>query len=126
MIDYVIRNAESESAIFFLLTAYIETTQFGEKLPEYLTNLPITGLKDVGTRSRQLMLELDKASEQPDDKSCVVIEEALHIFDDALCRLKVLEHEKRPLWASSLSGGNVRNSLRRVNGGTRSATQGAA
>lgn len=39
MIDDVIRNAESESAIYFLLDAYVETTQFGERLPEYLTIL---------------------------------------------------------------------------------------
>ena len=92
IIDRVIRDAESDSAIYFLLTAYIETTQFGGRLPEYLTNLPITGLKDVETRSRHLMMELGKISDPLHDKSCVVIEEALHIFDDAVCRLKVLEH----------------------------------
>ena len=92
IIDREIRDAESENAIYFLLTAYIETTQFGGRLPEYLTKLPITGLKDVEARSRQLMMELAKASQQRHDKSCVVIEEALHIFDDAVCRLKVLEH----------------------------------
>lgn len=102
MIDDVIRNAESESAIYFLLDAYVETTQFGERLPEYLTNLPITGLRDVEIRSQQLMMELGRASTQLQDKSCVVIEEALHIFDDALCRLKVLEHpcEPRCTWAA--------------------------
>ena len=92
IVDRAIRDAESESAIYFLLTAYIETTQFGGRLPEYLTKLPITGLIDVEARSRQLMMELGKASQQRHDKSCVVLEEALHIFDDAVCRLKVLEH----------------------------------
>ena len=119
MIDHIIRNAESESAIYFLLVAYIETTQFGEKLPEYLTNLPITGLKDVETRSQQLVMELDNASKQLSDKSCVVIEEALHIFDAALFRLKFLEHEKGPLLAPNSSGDNVRNSPGRVHGGIR-------
>jgi len=92
VIDYVIRNAESERAIYFLLAAYIETTRFGERLPEYLTNLPITGMEDVETRFQQLLRERDKASEQPPTKSSAIIEEALRIFDDALCRLKVLEH----------------------------------
>ena len=116
MICDVIRNAESESVIYFLLAAYLETAQFGGKLPEYLTNLPITGLKNVETRFQQLMMELE-ASEQRHDKSCVVIKEALHIFDAALCRLKFLEREKGPLLASNLSGDNVRNSPRRVHGG---------
>lgn len=96
MIDHVIRNAESASAIYFLLDAYVETTQFGERLPQYLTNLPVAGVKDVEMRSRQLMLERDKVSEQLPKKSSVIIEEALHVFDDALCRLKVLEHPHPP------------------------------
>ena len=96
MICDVIRNAESESVIYFLLAAYIEATQFEGKLPGHLTKLPITGLQDVETRFQQLMMERDRASEQLPDKSCVVIEEALHIFDAALCRLKLLERKKGP------------------------------
>lgn len=102
IIDHVIRDADSESAIYFLLAAYIETTQFGGRLPEYLTNLPITGLEDVETRFQQLMVELDKAPKQLHNESRVVIDEALHIFDAALCRLKVLEHSSfRPLHMGS-------------------------
>jgi hypothetical protein len=96
IIGRVIRDAESENEIYFLLTAYIEATQFGGRLPEYLTNLPITGLKDVEARSQRLIMERDKASEQPSNKAGVIIEEALQIFDDALCRLKVLEHAHPP------------------------------
>ncbi|MBI2291938.1 MAG: hypothetical protein HYU73_16745 [Betaproteobacteria bacterium] len=114
IIDYVIRNAESESAIYFLLAAYIETTQFGERLPEYLTNLPITGMEDVETRFQQLMMECDKASERLPNKSGAIIEEALHIFDDALCRLKVLEHA------------HPGRCLSRPSQNTHSASQGAA
>jgi len=127
IIDYAIRNAESESAIYFLLTAYIETTQFGGRLPEYLTNLPITRLEDVETRCQRFMVELDKTSKQLRNESRLVLEEALHIFDAALCRLKVLEREKRPLLSSHLSGDNARNSPRRGHGDDiRSATQGVA
>lgn len=127
IIDYAIRNAESESAIYFLLTAYIETTQFGGRLPEYLTNLPITRLEDVETRSQRFVVELDKASKQLSNESGLVLEEALQIFDAALCRLKVLEREKTPFLASRLSGDNVRNSPRRGHGDdTRGATQGQA
>lgn len=117
MIADAIRDAESECVIYFLLAAYIEAAQFGGKLPEYLTILPITGLKDVETRLQQLMMELDKASERLHEKACVVIKEALHIFDAALCRLKFLEHEKELLLASNLTGDNVRNSSRRVHDG---------
>ena len=96
MIDHVIRNAESESAIYFLLDAYVETTQFGERLPEHLTNLPITGVDDVEARFQQLLKELGKAPGQFYSKSHVVIEEALHIFEDALGRLKALEQTHSP------------------------------
>lgn len=37
MIAGVIRIMESERAIYFLFTDYIETTQFGAQLPKYLT-----------------------------------------------------------------------------------------
>ena len=127
IIDYAIRSAESESAIYFLLTAYIETTQFGGSLPEYLTNLPITGLEDVETRFQRFMAELDKASKQLRNESRLVLEEALYIFDAALCRLKVLEREKRPLLAPQLPGDNMRNSPRSDHGDdTRSTAEGVA
>jgi hypothetical protein len=72
MIADVIRNAESEYVIYFLLAAYIEAVQLGGKFPEYLMNLPVTGLKDVEMRLQQLMTEFDKASERLHDKACVV------------------------------------------------------
>jgi hypothetical protein len=93
MISDVIRNAESEYVIYFLLDAYIETVQFSAKLPERLTNLPIIGLNDVRTRFQQLVIELEKASKQLDDKACPVIKEALHIFGAALSRLRSLDAE---------------------------------
>ncbi len=112
MITDVFPNAESEFVILFLLTAYIEATQFAGKIPEHLTNLPITGLEDVETRFQQLIMEYDKAFEKQHDKACVEIEEALRIFDAALCRLKFLEREKE-LLASNLSGDSVRTSSRK-------------
>lgn len=117
MIVDVIRNAESEYVIYFLLAAYIEATHFAGKLPEYLTNLPITGLKDVEMRFERLMREFDKPSEQLHDKACVIIKEALHIFDAALCRLQFLERGREPSLASNLSKDNVSNLPRHVHGG---------
>ena len=117
MVADVIRNAESEYVIYFLLAAYVEAADFAGKLPGHLTNLPITGLRDVETRFQRLMREFDRPSEQHlHDKTRVVIKEALHIFDAALYRLKFLEREKEPL-ASNLSRDNAKNSPGRVHRG---------
>jgi hypothetical protein len=86
----VIRNADSEYVIFFLLTAYIEALQFGNRLPARLTRLPVTGIRDLGSLYQGLVVELDAASRKLDDKAHVLITEALQIFDTALHRLALL------------------------------------
>ncbi len=93
MIANVIAKAESEHVIYFLLGAYLEATQFGRILPERLTNLPITGLQDIETRFEQLSEEFAKQSNQEHEKARLEIDEALHIFDTALRRLRYLERE---------------------------------
>ena len=86
----VIRDADSEYVVYFLLVAYIEALQFCNRLPARLTRLPVTGIHDVGARCHGLVTELDSASRKLDDQACVVIKEALHVFATALHRLALL------------------------------------
>jgi hypothetical protein len=86
----VIRDADSEYVVFFLLTSYIEALQFGNRLPARLTSLPVTGIRDLGRRYQDLVVELDAASRKLDNKARVLITEALQIFDTALHRLALL------------------------------------
>jgi hypothetical protein len=86
-----IRHADSEHVVFFLLTSYIiEALQFCNRLPARLTSLPLTGIQDVGTRYRGLMIELDSAPRKLDDTTRVLVTEALLIFGTALRRLELL------------------------------------
>ena len=94
MILDVIQDADSEYVIFFLLAAYLEASLFAGKLPEYIKSLPIVGVGDVAMRYQRLMTELHKAAEQSDDKSCLELQDALRVFDAALCRLAFLERVK--------------------------------
>jgi hypothetical protein len=94
MIADVIRKAETEHEIFFLLTAYSEAVRFCDKLnclPDDITRLPLGGAADVKTRFEQLILELDSASRRLDDRSCLVIREAVHILGTALSRVELLD-----------------------------------
>ena len=86
----VIRDANSEYVIFFLLSAYIDALRFCNCLPARLTSLPLTGIHDVGTRYQSLVAERDSASRKADDKVDVLIKEALHVFGTALHRLALL------------------------------------
>ena|SRR5882757_5606543 len=86
----VIRDADSEHVVYFLLVAYIEALQFCNRLPARLTRLPVTGIHDIGTRYQDLVIELDSASRKLDDKACVLIAEALNVFGTALHRLALL------------------------------------
>jgi hypothetical protein len=93
MIDDAIRNAESDHQIYSLLTAYIETLQFGIGCPEQPTNPAIIGLDDVRTRFRQLITEFDNASTHAEDKR-PLMKQALYIYGAALCRLQSLDEKK--------------------------------
>jgi hypothetical protein len=86
----VIRDADSEYVVYFLLVAYIEALQFCNRLPARLTRLPVTGVHDIETRYQDLVVELDSASRKLDDRVCVLIKEALHVFATALHRLVLL------------------------------------
>lgn len=92
MIDDAIRSAEADHQIYSLLADYIETLQLGAERPERLTTPPISGMDDLRTRFRQLMIELDNASTQIADKR-PVIKQALFIYEAALSRLQFLDNK---------------------------------
>jgi hypothetical protein len=99
MICDAMLSADSEYVIYFLLSAYLETTQFGGKLPECLTKLPLAGLSDVERRF-QLTIALTMKSTLPaghsNNRAGKVIEEALQTFEAALNRLNALKRTRTP------------------------------
>jgi hypothetical protein len=107
MICDAMGSAESEYVIYFLLAAYLETTQFGSKLPECVTKLPLVGSSDVETRF-QLTMALTMKSTLPsghsNDKAGKVLGEALQIFGVALNRLNYLKRTRTPLSTLGSSG----------------------
>lgn len=96
MVADIIRNANTEHEIYFLLTSYVESVTSCDKLhcmSERITRLPLNGVADVRERFEQLMIELDAASKRLDDNSCTVIREAVHILGCALNRLSMLDEQ---------------------------------
>lgn len=98
MLADVIREARTEQEVFHLLNSYIEAVGSHGK-PSYLLDEDVAALpscaNDVMQRCSEFMGELDAASRRLDDKACLECREKLHIFSNALHRLKLLEHEKR-------------------------------
>lgn len=96
MITDVIVEAKTEHAIYFLLTAYLESVRFGDKfrlLPEHITRLPLDGIVDVRVRFHDLRTELDRASGPGCSKAGALIKEALYVFGTGLDRLTWLALE---------------------------------
>ena len=96
----VIREASNEHEVYFLLTSYVETVRYCDKLaclPQPVRELPVTGVEDVRNRIGGLKAELK--SPPGDEQSRHVVQEAAEIFDEALNRLQWLEWERRRVWA---------------------------
>ena len=112
----VIRGAETDHEIYFLLTAYVQAVRHGDRLrlaPDLLARLPLHGMSDVQSRFEALVPELDKASRRLDSKGCLLIREALNIFGTALDRLTALELQSlRPASAPADAARELRESLR--------------
>lgn len=96
MIADLIREARTEQEIFHLLNAYIEAAGCDGKssyLPDDMATLP-SCVNDVMQRCFKLMEALDVSSKRLDDEACLALKEALHVYGNALNRLKSLEREK--------------------------------
>jgi hypothetical protein len=97
VITDVIREADSDHVIYFLLISYINAARYSDKvksLPDRIAALPLAGKDDVRSRFELLMAELDAASKRLDDDACVTIKEALTTFGIALFRLQSLDHRR--------------------------------
>lgn len=97
MITDVIREAESEHEIYFLLTAYMEAIHFGDKLnlqSDLADILPIASMEKVRKQFKQFIVELDMASKALNHDACLVLKEAMLIFNIALNRLESLPGRK--------------------------------
>lgn len=96
MIADMIRKAKTEQDVFSLLATYVEALGRSEKaryLPKGMVTLP-NGVGGLTRRCLGLMGELDAASRRLDDQACLALREALHIFSNALNRLKSFERER--------------------------------
>jgi hypothetical protein len=95
-INDVIREASNEHEVYFLLTSYVETVRFCDKLnclPPPVRELPLGGVEDVKNRIGGLKAEL--GTSHVDDNSRVIVEEAAGLFGEALNRLLWLQWEKQ-------------------------------
>jgi len=94
MID-VIREADNEHEIYFLLTAYVEAVRHCDPLhhlPEVVRALPLTGVEDVRDRTERLRAVLESPGAL-DDMKRLVLAEAHGIFAVARRRLETLLEE---------------------------------
>lgn len=110
----VIRVAGSDHVIYFLLSSYVNTSRYGDRLkslPEQVAALPLTSRDDVKSRFEILMRELDAASKRLDDQACDILKEALAIFGIALNRLQSLDGSR--YWPIELEAGSAKISARR-------------
>jgi hypothetical protein len=85
-----IRFADSEHAVYFLLTNYVESLQFSQRLPECLIALPLAGPNDVRLRLDKLVVYYESQIRLMDNSACDVAGEALEVFDAAVRRLNNL------------------------------------
>lgn len=93
----VIREANDEHEIYFLLTSYVEAVRYCDKLnnlPDPMRELPFIGMEDVQARVEVLGSELGKPSREAEGCDHDVVREAMAIFAVALDRLVSLKEKK--------------------------------
>jgi hypothetical protein len=93
LIAELIREARNEQEVYQLLNAYIEGTGRGGKrsyVAEDTARLPSCS-NDVMQRLLELVGDLDAASQRLDDQACLALKEAVHVFSNALHRLRLFE-----------------------------------
>lgn len=91
-ITEAIRTAQTKHALYFLLTAYVETLAFAESIPEKVRSLPIRGRGDVEQRG-QVMYDLLQAPTT--ELVAPKLEEAANVFSLASKQLEKLSQECR-------------------------------
>ena len=89
MIIDVILDANTEHEIFFLLTAYVESLRYCDKLgtlPQDLTRLPLSGVGDVQGKFVELRAEIGKPA-AAGGRTHAILREAADVFGAAVDRL---------------------------------------
>ena len=112
MLRNVIVEARTEYEIFFLLTAYLESVRYCDKLnllPEDITRLPCSGIDDVRTRLERLDAGL-RAPQQGEyqARANAIVRESVDVLHASLDRLQQLASPanvervpacgERPVW----------------------------
>ncbi len=90
----VIREANDEHEIYFLLTSYVEAVRYCDKLtilPDPMRELPFVGMEDVRARIEALRGELREPSREAGRRDHDIVREAMAIFTVALDRLVSLK-----------------------------------
>ena len=94
MLRDVIVEARTEYEIFFLLTAYLESLRYCDKLsllPEHLTRLPCSGIDDVRVRLEGVDRGLRTMQRgECQDRAIAVLQESLDVLRASLDRLQQL------------------------------------
>ena len=93
MIVEAICASGTEYEVYFLLTSYVETLAYCDKLKllhPRMTDLPLRGKADIARRAWRCGLELAKSSRDESDAVSATIREALSVFGAALDRLDLL------------------------------------
>ena len=94
LIADAIRTSQSEAAVHFLLTAYLDNLSRSEsssRLPTPVTRLPLAGDDDVRDRMLALVTQLLAPTENLDEVDNEVLTDALRVFGAAVYRLTVLD-----------------------------------
>lgn len=94
LIIEAMRSSNSAHEVCFLLTNYVETLQFydaSRRLPAGVTVLPVLGLDDIEMRYAGLReSQLCDLARSRCNTAGEIINEAVDVFYEALCRLKTL------------------------------------
>jgi hypothetical protein len=90
MISDVILEANTEHEVFFLLTAYVESLRYCDKLgtlPHNLTRLPLSGMGEVQNKFVGLRAALIAEGKDYGPGTHAILREAADIFGAAVDRL---------------------------------------
>ncbi len=94
MLNDAITLAQTEHAVYFLLTAYVETLDYYDpprsSIPARAKELPMAGKADVLERLH-ILRNACKAHTQSEPIARTVIEEAVDVFSTAIQRLTALQ-----------------------------------
>lgn len=96
MMHNLILDATNKYEIYFLLTAYLESVRYGDKLgmlPKELTRLPCSGIDDIWQRLDALRAELQSPHAASHEPREAILREAAATLGASVRRLRQLDGE---------------------------------